>query len=121
MSGQGQHEGRRHPRINAKRMPGYLISEKTGEKVPCTSVDVSKNGIGIISPDWILPDAELILVVPERQIRLELVWGMLYQSQFYDNETSPENVVYKVYRYGLRSMTDDCDIAEIFSALDCLA
>ncbi|MGE0173763.1 MAG: hypothetical protein AB7T49_13280 [Oligoflexales bacterium] len=115
-----EHDGRRHPRMNTKRMPGYLIFEKTGEKVPCTSVDVSKYGIGILSPHWIIPDSELILVVPEGEIRLELVWGMLYQSQFYDNESSPENVCYKVYRYGLRLMSEDQDLAEIFSKLDCL-
>jgi hypothetical protein len=103
-------------------MPGFLMVKDTGQKIPCQSVDVSHIGIGIISPEWLVPDAEVVFVIPSGEISLELVWGMLYQGTFYDNDLdlSPQNVCYKVYRYGLKATDETFDLARFFAEHGCI-
>lgn len=115
-------ELRRHGRCEAQRLPGVLLNASTNETIPCEAVDVSREGIGIVSNLWIPPQIDVLLVIGSRRLELEIVWGVEKRPSPAWAKKDTASIEEKVYRYGLRltQPDSDLDLTKLFEDEGCI-
>lgn len=86
------------------RTPGVMRLAESGQQVAYKPLDVSREGLGIMSEQEILPEFQVILNVGGKDVRLELVWGLQ------PNKKSPS------MRYGFRVLDPDLDLDTLFAS-----
>lgn len=116
-------ELRRHERYETKRLPGFIINPVTNETIPCNAVDVSKEGVGVVSTLWIPPQMDVLLVIGSQRIELEIKWGIENRPMpaWAKKNASIAEDSY-LYRYGLMLANPDekLDLTEVFRREGCM-
>ena len=87
-------------------LPGRL-KNKSGVDINCRPVDVSENGLGIVSVDRLAAEDVLELHVKDKVITLKVAW------------VRPDFGKRDLFRYGLISK-DQINIEEIFISSGCM-
>lgn len=96
---------------NRRKLTGLLpgkMARIDGRALSCRPVDVSRNGLGILSTDLLKAGDEIILTMKERSIALEVVWEQ------------PDFGKMDLNRYGLVTSDASDNLEEIFVASGCL-
>ena len=89
-------------------LPGKIFSNRTEEQVDCRPVDISKDGVGVLSEEALKIDDELTLKLSDRDILLKVMW----KKQDYGKQN--------LQRYGLVTKDSSVDLEEIFAQAGCL-
>ena len=98
-------------RVSNRRNPTGLMPGKLKHNqldIICRPVDVSRNGMGVISTAQLEPGDPLVLCVREQIIALQVAWG------------KPDFAKQDQYRYGLVTMDPNDDLEAVFIACGCL-
>lgn len=88
-------------------MPGRLHNETTGRDISCRPVDVSDQGMGVLSSDQMTAGDQLTLTAGEDVIRLQVAW------------TKPDFGKRNLFRYGLVAK-QPAQLVELFRRTGCL-
>ncbi len=114
-------ERRAGQRLRIRGLPGYLATKDSQEEILCFPVDVSSCGLGIISSEWLAVGTEIVFFVGRKQIKMEIVWS-LNEGVFPEFPLSDdmEACFFRSYRYGLKTIEEDCDLIKIFEKAGCL-
>ncbi len=100
-------EKRRDERLQLTGLlPGKLSQDKNNQNISCRPVDISKEGLGILSSDFIEPGETLTLTCGKEIISLTIVWR---KEDFAKQD---------LYRYGLHNQKHD--LIKIFRDAGCL-
>lgn len=89
-------------------LPGPIYVGEAEESLDCKPVDVSKDGLGIVTNLIMKDGTELTLKTKEGKIKLAVAWG---QPDFGKRD---------LYRYGLKVVGEEFDMQEIFIEGGCL-
>lgn len=89
-------------------LPGKIYNNRTEEQVDCRPVDISKDGVGVLSEDALKIDDVLSLKLSDRDITLKVMW----KKQDYGKQN--------LQRYGLVTSDSSIDLEEIFAQAGCL-
>ena len=74
MSDSGKSQ-RKHPRQKLFcNLSEHLITADTRQLIRCLAIDVSRNGLGLVSFQALTPESEVILVLKERGVTLKVIW-----------------------------------------------
>ncbi|MDB2447096.1 PilZ domain-containing protein [bacterium] len=100
-------------RLNTRRrltglLPGKIVDTKKEEDVSCRPVDISKDGIGILTEDQLEQGDILNLMGPDLQVELKVMW----KKQDYGKQS--------LFRYGLVTTDNSVNLENIFMAAGCL-
>ena len=85
-------------------LPGKLLRQASNVDLPCKLVDVTPHGLGVVSGAILEPGELLALKMKNSEVLLEVAWG---RPDFGKND---------LYRYGLKVLTENCDLEAIFTA-----
>jgi len=106
------------PQVNERRfdsrkkltglLPGRLVKSETMKDVRCRPVDVSTNGIGILSEVLLNPGELLMMRLKDSEIEFKVAWGR------------PDFGKQDSFRYGLAATDKTIDIEAIFLKAGCL-
>ena len=88
-------------------LPGPIVTP-SGEKVNCKPVDISVDGLGILSEALMKEEDRLILRTQNLEIELEVTFS------------KPDFGKRNLYRYGLKTKDLEINLEEIFTASGCL-
>lgn len=89
-------------------MPGKFFVKASGKSISCRPVDVSDNGLGILTADELTVDAEICLVTGDQEILMKIMWR------------KPDFGKNNLMRYGLSCLTPGIDLASVFVNHGCL-
>ena len=92
-------------------LPGRLLVASNNQDLVCRPTDVSAYGLGVLvigDNKKIAIGTELLLVLPERAIRLEVTW------------MRPDFGKQDATRYGIVTSDDSCDLEALFASSGCL-
>ncbi len=88
-------------------LPGPII-DASGEKLKCKPVDISTDGLGIISESLLNTEQNLILKTHNLEIELAITY------------TRPDFGKHNLYRYGLKLLDSTINLEDIFVDSGCL-
>ncbi|MFW7377633.1 MAG: hypothetical protein ACOH5I_02340 [Oligoflexus sp.] len=88
-------------------LPGPLVNDQ-GRKISCKPVDISEDGIGILTSELLKVGDELSLQSPDETVVLKVSWGK--------RDFGKQNL----YRYGLNSEGETQNLEKIFLDSGCL-
>lgn len=88
-------------------LPGPLVNEQ-GQKLNCKPVDISENGLGILTSELLKEGDTLTLMVPDTTVVLKVSWGK--------RDFGKQNL----YRYGLNIEGETTNLEKIFLDAGCL-
>lgn len=99
-------------RLNTRRkltglLPGKMLRESTSVEIACRPVDISKDGLGILTEAQ-LDEGDMIILESDQNIYLKIMW----KKQDYGKAN--------LYRYGVVTIDDKINLEEIFMAAGCL-
>jgi len=98
-------------RISRRRLtgllPGRLVKGENHKDLICKPVDVSEHGIGILSSEIIQPGTIILLVLRDREVKLQIAWG---QQDFGKRD---------LHRYGLVTIDHQENLERIFELAGC--
>lgn len=89
-------------------LPGRLIVDHSSQELECRPVDISVNGLGIVTRKELDPGTTLTLMIQDRSIPLMIAWGQ------------PDFGKQDMMRYGLVTLEPTDDLMAIFIATGCL-
>lgn len=89
-------------------LPGKLTEAKTGRAVSCRPIDVSRDGLGVLSSQEIATGSTLVLMANGVPIELHVAWGQ------------PDFGKQDLYRYGLVTNDSNVDLVKAFTESGCL-
>lgn len=87
--------------------PLFLADDRT-KPFSCKPVDISRNGLGVIADENLLPGACILLVIKDTEISLSVAWK------------SPDFGKQDRTRYGLITLDPHVDLEAAFSKAGCL-
>ena len=88
-------------------LPGKMVNQK-GEVVSLDPVDVSKQGLGVVSTEVLSLDDVLYLVLENTKVKFIVTW---FQEDFTKKDLK---------RYGLMCEDENVDLEKIFMEYSCL-
>jgi hypothetical protein len=99
-------------RLNTRRkltglLPGKIIRESDGSDVSCRPVDISKDGLGILTETQ-LEEGDVLVLQASSDISLKVMW----KKQDYGKAS--------LFRYGVVTIDDKNNLEKIFMAAGCL-
>ena len=89
-------------------LPGKIFNNRTEQPVDCRPVDISKDGVGVLSEATLKIDDKLTLKLPDGEISLKVMW----KKQDYGKQN--------LQRYGLVTEDSSIDLEDIFMQAGCL-
>lgn len=108
MGSSGLFEKRFRPRkMLTGLLPGPLVDE-SGEKINCKPVDISTDGLGIISKSMLTTEQSLVLKTQKAAIELTITY------------VKPDFGKQNLYRYGLKLVDPTINLEEFFISAGCL-
>jgi hypothetical protein len=88
-------------------LPGPIVNSQ-GQIINCKPVDLSANGLGILTSELLREGEELILKIPDRFIQLQVSWGK--------RDFGKQNLL----RYGLVVEDANIDLEKVFQDSGCV-
>ena len=88
-------------------LPGKIVNQK-GKVISLDPVDVSKQGLGVVSSEILSLDDVLYLVLEDMKIKFIVTW---FQEDFTKKDLK---------RYGLMCEDENIDLEKIFMKYSCL-
>lgn len=89
-------------------MPGKFFMKATGQNISCRPVDVSDNGLGILTADELAVGSEVCLQAGDAELVLTVLWR------------KPDFGKNNLMRYGLSCSQPGVNVAAIFISHGCL-
>lgn len=89
-------------------LPGRIAIAETSKHLSCKPVDISPEGLGIVTATLLEPGTILRLITHNQVIQLEVRWR---QPDFGKRE---------LHRYGLHRIDESIDIEAIFEQTGCI-
>ena len=89
-------------------IPGKLVVVGSTVPISCRPIDISANGLGILSEEILTPGSKLALKTHDREIIFEVSWG---QPDFGKRD---------LYRYGLLVVDRSINLEAVFAETGCL-
>ena len=89
-------------------LPGKLIIKDQRNAISCRPVDVSPEGLGILTTEFLAPGQELTLILKDKTLELQVAWGQ------------PDFAKREIYRYGLIVVSGVQDLEKLFEETGCL-